>query len=368
MGSSIAQVVIGLVVLTGGAEFLVRGAVRLAGAVGISPLVIGLTVVAFGTSAPELAVSLIAAIGGRGDVALGNVVGSNIFNVLFILGLSALIVPLAVAQQLLRIEVPLLIGVSILVLVFGIDGRIGRLEGIVLFGLLIFYTAFSVRMSRRETREVREEYEREFGAPPESGRSSRGRIVLAGVLAAGGLALLVLGSHWFVGGAVVIAEQLGLGELVIGLTIVAAGTSLPEVATSIVAAVRGERDIAVGNVIGSNLFNLLCVLGLSGSIAPAGVPVSADALAFDLPVMLAVAFACLPIFATGHRISRWEGALFLLYQGVYTTLLILAARGHASLRTPEIVGLVFVVPLGTIAVASLFAHGRAPADSNDSVG
>jgi cation:H+ antiporter len=330
---------LGLLVL--GAEWLVRGASRLAAALGISPLVIGLTVVAYGTSAPELAVSVKSAWAGQPDLALGNVVGSNIFNVLLILGASAVITPLAVSSQLVRLDVPIMVGLSALTLLLAGDGSIGRLDGAILFAGAVAYTAFQVRQSRNESAAVRAEYAQQLPAVP-----SRTAANLA--LVAGGLALLVLGSRWLVAGAVAFAQALGVSELVIGLTIVAAGTSLPEVATSVLAAVRGERDIAVGNVVGSNIFNLLSVLGLSGLLAPAGLPAPPALLRFDLPVMVAVAVACLPIFASGSLIARWEGALFLFYYAAYTAYLVLAAQQHDALPAFSAVMETFVLPLTAV--------------------
>lgn len=342
--AAVAFFLLGLVLLTLGADWLVRGASRLGSAFGISPLVIGLTVVAFGTSAPELAVSLKSALGGQPDLALGNVVGSNIFNVLFILGVSALITPLVVSQQLIRLDVPLMVGASVLVYLLALDGQVGRLEGACLAAGILAYTAFAVVKSRRETAEVRQEYDEALGAEVKAPGGTLRSLLLVAV----GLGLLVLGARWLVEGAVTMARLLGVSELVIGLTVVAAGTSLPEVAASIVASLRGERDIAVGNVVGSNLFNLLAVLGCASAVSPEGVRVSSQALAFDLPVMVAVAVACLPIFFTGHRISRGEGALFLGYYCAYTALLILQAKGHWALPVLGIALMVFVLPLTAI--------------------
>ena len=344
----------GLALLVAGAEGLVRGASRLAIAAGVSPLVIGLTVVAFGTSSPELAVSLRSSLAGQPDLALGNVVGSNIFNVLFILGVSAAITPLVVSQQLVRLDVPLMIGVSAATLLLGLDGAIGRLDGLLLFAGIVAYTVFSIRQSRRESAAVAAEYAEEFGAPAPRGAAALARNLL---LVAGGLGLLVLGADWFLDGAVRVARAFGLSELVIGLTIVAAGTSLPEVATSVLAAVRGERDIAVGNVVGSNLFNLLAVLGLTASVSPGGVAVSSAALRFDLPVMLAVAVACLPVFAHGSAIFRWEGWLFLGGYAAYTAYLVLAATAHRALPAFSAAMGAFVLPL--VAITLLVVGVRA---------
>ncbi|MCC7010960.1 MAG: calcium/sodium antiporter [Planctomycetes bacterium] len=334
----------GLVVLTGGAELLVRGASRLATAFGVSALVVGLTVVAFGTSAPELVVSVTSVVAGQGDIALGNVVGSNIFNILFILGVSAVITPLAVAQKLVRIDTPIMIGVALLAGLFALDGQIGRWDGIVLALGLAAFVVFCIRHARRESPAVTAEYEREHPATPK--QSGNLWTCSLGILV--GLALLVAGSKMFVSGAVDIAKTLGVSDLVIGLTIVAAGTSLPEVATSIMAALRGERDIAVGNVVGSNIFNVLGVLGVSAVVAPDSLGVSAAALRFDIPVMIATSLACVPIFMTGFTIARWEGALFLAYYGAYTTYLVLDASDHDALPAFSRVMLLFVVPLSVL--------------------
>ncbi len=331
----------GLGLLVTGSELLVRGASRLAAALGISPLVIGLTVVAFGTSAPELAVSLKAAVTGQADIALGNVVGSNLFNVLFILGLSAVVTPLVIRQQLIRIDVPIMIGVSVLALLLARDGRIGRPDGLLLASGLAGYTLLAIRLGRREGAEVAAEYAREYDRPA---RRARDAVLNVGFVALG-LAALVLGSRWLVTGAVAAATALGVDELVVALTVVAAGTSLPEVATSVTAAARGERDIAVGNVVGSNIFNLLGVLGLSAAVAPEGLPVAPAALRFDLPVMLAVAVACLPVCFTGARIVRAEGLLLLAAYAAYTVYLILHATDHHLLPRYSAALAWFALPL-----------------------
>jgi cation:H+ antiporter len=321
MLNAIIFLILGLVLLVYAADYLVKGASQIATDLGISPLVVGLTVVAFGTSAPELAVSIMSAFKGEADLAVGNVVGSNIFNVLFILGLSALIVPLIVHQQLVRIDVPIMIGASLLLYGLSRDGKISLIDGAVLFVLAIAYTAFLIKQSRKEKdAEVITEYDAEYG---KNGKKPKWLRNILYILL--GLAGLVLGSRWLVDGAVFIARDFGVSELVIGLTIIAAGTSLPEVATSIIAAIKGERDIAVGNVVGSNIFNILLVLGLSSIVAPSGVDVDAAALKFDMPVMIGVAIACLPIFLHNHVISRTNGAFFFLCYVAYVTYLISSA-------------------------------------------
>lgn len=289
----------GIALLVVGAEVLVRGAVRIAAAARIPPIVIGLTIVAFGTSAPEFAVSLRAGLEGRGAVALGNVLGSNIFNVLVILGISALVRPLIVRERLVRFDVPVMIGASALFFLVGTGGSVGRGEGLFLLALLLLQTVLLVRQGRSDR------------SGEAAARPGRARLPAAVGAIAAGLALLVFGSRWLVDGATAIALSFGVSERVVGLTIVAWGTSLPELATSVVAAVRGERDIAVGNVVGSNVFNLLGVLGAAALLAPAGIPVGPSAFRLDGPVMLAAALACFPVFLTGRSIARREGALFL---------------------------------------------------------
>ena len=349
-GIALGLLIGGLITLVLGAEALVRGASRLAAALGIAPLIIGLTIVAFGTSSPELAVSTQSALSGQADIAVGNVVGSNTFNVLFILGLSAVIVPLVVAQQLVRLDVPLMIGVSLLVWVLALDGTIGRWEGILLFAGIVAYTGFLIYQSQRERNKiVQEEYAAEY-SEREVRTWQHTAINIA--LAVGGLALLVLGARWFVDGAVQLARAFGISELVIGLTIVAAGTSMPEVATSVVAALRGERDIAVGNVVGSNIFNLLAVLGLSAAVAPGdGIAVARNMVTVDLPFMIAVAVACLPIFFTGYTIARWEGVVFLVYYGAYNAYLFLTATQNEALNGFNTAMFLLVIPLTVITLA-----------------
>jgi len=346
---------IGLVALIGGAELLVRGASRLAALLGLAPLVIGLTVVAFGTGSPELAISLRAGFAGQPDLSLGNIIGSNLFNILVILGISAVLTPLTVSRQLIRLDVPILIGVSVVTLLFGLNGMIGTVEGVVLMAGIVAYTAFLFRMSRREK------------AGPESGISeasgaqdyedNRGWILQVTFIV-GGLILLILGANWLVDSSVVLAQALGVSELIIGLTVVAAGTSLPEVATSVIASLKGERDIAVGNAIGSSIFNILAVLGLTSVIAPDGIRVSPGALRFDLPVLIAVSLACLPIFFSGHRIDRWEGVLFMGYYTAYIVYVILDATRHDFLPFFSTVMLGFVIPLTLITIVIIAYRSR----------
>jgi len=344
----------GFILLVIGAEVLVRGAARLAARFGISPLIIGLTVVAFGTSAPEMAVSTQSAFQGQGDIAIGNVIGSNIFNVLIVLGVSALIIPLVVSRQLVRFDVPIMIAAGLLAWFLAMDGSYSRLDGFILFACIVSYTGYLIVSSLKRWRpgqavDIDEEYITQVNPHPYAS------LINAGYLVAG-FVLLVVGSNLLVTGAVNLAEALGLSELVIGLTIIAVGTSLPELATSLVAAWRGERDIAVGNVVGSNLFNLLAVLGLVGLVSPEKIVVASTAIKFDFPVMLAVMVACLPIFFAGYRVSRWEGALFLGYYLAYTAYLIMQSNGEAFATTFAEAMIGYVVPLTAITLFVIAAR------------
>ncbi len=336
--------VVGFVALVGGAEVMVRGASSVAVRTGISPVVVGLTVVAFGTSAPELAVSVGGAFSDQAGLAVGNVVGSNIANILLVLGLSAAVGgSLVVAQQLVRVDVPIMIGATVVVVLMSLNNNIGTIEGFVLFASIIGYVWWTVRGSRAETdADVAAEYDEAFGAAHET------PVWLDAARIVGGLGLLVIGSRWLVGSASEIAESFGVSDLVIGLTVVAFGTSAPELATSIIAAMRGERDIAVGNVVGSNIFNLLSVLGATAIVSPGGLAVSEDALRLDMPIMLAVAVACLPVFFNGYELKRWEGVVFAGYYLAYIVFLVLDAT-DSGLRDPFAVVMVgFVLPLTAI--------------------
>jgi len=312
----------GLVLLVIGAELLVRGAASIAVAAGVSPLVVGLTIVAFGTSSPELAASLMAAGAGQPALALGNVVGSNIFNILLILGLAAAITPLAVDRQLLWLDVPLMIAVSLAVWWMAANGRMSRIEGGLLVAVVVGYTIVLARISRRVPDTVEQEYAAQFGARVSTSLSVW---IRSSAAVLGGLAMLVFGSRWLVEGAVAIARSLAVSELVIGLTLVAGGTSLPELATSAVAAFRGHRDIAVGNVVGSNVFNLTMVLGTTALVATRSLEIPRDAITFDLPTMVAAAALCWPLFLTGKTVARWEGGVLLCGYLAYAAWLVLRA-------------------------------------------
>lgn len=340
---AVGLLVAGLGLMVVGAEWLVRGASRLAEAARVSPLAIGLTVVAYGTSAPEFAVSVGSSLSGDSDIALGNVVGSNVCNVLLILGLAAVVAPLAVSSRLVRFDAPLVLAVSLLVALLAWDGALGRGDGMILLAVAIALTTFQLAMSRREQPETSVAVE---------GASSQSIATSAGLVAVG-LAMLVAGSQWFVQGAVSVAQAWGVSHLVIGLTVVAVGTSMPELVTSVVASLRGERDIAVGNVIGSNLFNLTAVLGGAAAAAPDGVPIADAALRFDLPVMIGTAVLCLPIFFTDQRVDRKEGALLLGYYAAYVAYLVLKAGRHAAAPALGDALRWFVIPMTVLVLLTL---------------
>lgn len=346
----------GLGTLVLGAEMLVRGAGRLATSLGISPLVVGLTVVAFGTSSPEVAVSVQAALSGKTDLAVGNMIGSNIFNILFILGISALIAPLMVNAQIIRQEVPILIGSCLLLLGVSLDRRIGPAESAVLLGALLSYTAFLIAQARKEPGNTAGLYQKKN---QEAGTWDR-PLYMQIILIFTGLFLLVTGSDWLVSASITFAKFLGVSDMVIGLTIVAAGTSMPEVATSVTAALKGERDIAVGNVIGSNTFNILGGLGITGLVASGGLPVPVAVMNFDLWVMLAACFACIPIFTSGREIARWEGGVFFGYYVAYVCYLILASQNHDALGAYSAVMMVFVIPLTAITLVVMMLRRASP--------
>jgi len=343
----IVMVVAGLVLLVGGGEALVRGASTFASRVGISPLVIGLVVVSAATSAPEFAVTLGAVMEGEPGLAIGNVVGSNIANILLILGISATISPLIIKRQLVRFDIPVMLGLSVLLV--SLDGRISLIDGVLLLVGLVFHAVMSIVMGRREVVEA--------GTPPDTLPNSGAPVPLwlAGILLLSGIGLLVGGAQLLVTGAVNIATGLGISSLVVGLTVVAVGTSLPELATSIIAIRRGERDMAVGNIVGSNIFNIGMVLGLPAVLFREGIPVPAAAIAIDLPLMLAAAVALVPIAFTGFIVARWEGAFFILLYVAYTLYVVLAATEHAAAEGFTTVMLWFVLPLVAITLIAVTA-------------
>ena len=335
--------VVGLVCLVFGAEWLVRGASSVATKLGVAPIVVGLTVVAFGTSAPEMAVSVSGALSGSADVALGNVVGSNTFNILAILGLSAAISGLSIEQRLLKFDIPVLVLITAVVYGLILNDSVSRIEGVVLFLGVIAYTGWLLRGALKgESPAVQAEYE--DAVERVEGSTFRQSVTFQVGLIIVGLALLVLGSQLLVNSATEIASALGVSDLVIGLTVVAAGTSLPELATSVLAAIRGQRDIAVGNVVGSNIFNLLAVLGASAAVSSNGVAVNSEVIRLDFPVMLAATIVLLPICWNGFMIKKWEGSLLVVFYVAYVAYLIMEAGDSTA---PELfrTAMLIIVPL-----------------------
>ncbi|MCA9175462.1 MAG: calcium/sodium antiporter [Planctomycetales bacterium] len=346
-----ALFVAGFFLLIIGADVLVRGASRLAVSIGVTPLVVAQTVVAYGTSAPELAVSIRSSLANQSDIAVGNIIGSNISNILLVLGITAMIRPIGVSKELVKFSVPVMIVASIAMLVMGLDGTLSRAEGILLLAAALLYSVYCIVQSRRASASVSEGDELDE-SPKFTWSAGSSQLAMVAI----GIALLVLGATWLVDGAVMFARLLGVSELLIGLTIIAVGTSLPEIATSILAGARGKPDIALGNAIGSNIFNILLVLGACATVTGVGVPIQSAALRFDIPVMLAVAAVCLPIFYTGMSVARWEGALFLGYYAAYVLYLILQANEHDALDTYSTILFGYLAPLTLLTLGGLAAR------------
>ena len=352
---TVIGLVVGLVCLTVGAELLVRGASSIATRFGIAPIVIGLTVVAFGTSAPEFAVSVQGALTGNSDVAIGNVVGSNTFNILLVLGLSAAIGTLTIEQRIIKRDIPILLVLSAVIYGLTLNNFVGRVEGGILFIGLLVYTWWLLQDARKaESAKVTDEYEKAVDSLDE-GLVTKPLYFQVGFVMAG-LALLILGSRFLVSSATTIAEAFGVSDLVIGLTVVAAGTSLPELATSVMAAYRGQRDIAVGNVVGSNLFNLLGVLGLSAALTPSGISVNRELIRLDFPVMLAATLVLIPICWNGFAIKRWEGMLLAAFYAAYVAYLVMEA-GDSSAPQLFRAMMLIVVPIVMLAFTATGIQG-----------
>ncbi|MCG2839617.1 calcium/sodium antiporter [Sandaracinobacter sp. RS1-74] len=320
MGEAMLWIGVGLVALVSGAELLVRGGSALAARLGISPLLIGLTVVAIGTSTPELAVGIDAALQGDGALAVGNIAGTNTVNILLILGMSAALRPLAIRMQTLRLELPVIVIASAAMLAFAWDGRLMRGEGLALILMGVGFTFAVIRVARRESLAVAEEFAREYGRARLMNRQAAAEILML----TAGIAIIVAGAGWLVDGAVALARLWHVSEAFIGLTIVAIGTSAPELVTTIISTMRGDRDIAIGNLIGSSAYNILLILGVICLVPADGVEVSRQLVRVDIPVMLAVALACVPVFVSGRQVSRLEGGLFVSAYAVYLAYLIAA--------------------------------------------
>ncbi|MFN6553170.1 calcium/sodium antiporter [Mycolicibacterium septicum] len=325
MASSVGWFVVGLVALAIGAEVMVRGGAQLASRLGISPMLVGLTVVSIGTSLPELAVGVTAALEGSGELAVGNIAGTNVVNILFILGLSALISPLAIERRTLRFDLPVMAGAAVLLWVLAVNGVLSRLDGLILACGAVVYTVVLIRMSRRESQATAAEYAQAFPAVSEPGDAAKrvgGKTVQHVAMTVTGIAVVILGAEWLVGGAVGIAREFGVSDALIGLTVVAIGTSAPELVTTIVSTVRGERDIAVGNLLGSSVYNILLILGITCLVPANGLALTHNLVWIDIPLMVAASLACIPIFVTGRRVHRAEGAAMVTaYLGYLVFLL-----------------------------------------------
>ena len=319
----------GFAVLVVGGELLVRGASALSARMGISPMVVGLTVVAIGSSLPELAVGVDAAVRGSPGLVTGNIVGTNIVNLLLVLGLAAAIQPIITARQMLRLDLPAVAAAAVLLLVLSLGGSLTWPAGVLLLLVGVAYTATILwytkrsraqELSRQAAQVQTVETPDTQDAPPVGWR----RGAVDAVLLLGGIALVILGADWLVTGAVDIASELGVSDALIGLTIVAVGTSAPELVTTVVATLRGQASMAVGNLIGSSVYNIVFILGATVLVAPDGIPVPDEVLRVDMPVLVVVSLLVVLMFRTGRRMSRWEGLLLVAFYAVYLTYLLLA--------------------------------------------
>lgn len=347
MLTSITLLCIGILILTAGGDILIRGSAALAKRANMSPMLIGLTVVSIGTSAPEFAISIYAALLNKTDIVIGNVIGSNIFNVLFALGLAAIICPLAVKIKSITLYVPAMILLSVLTYALALNHVISRIDGILLFAGFILFFIFMFKYEKK--------HHEQLPTPDDIKHMSLMRITLFIML---GLALLTGGSRIIIYGASSLARLLHISELIVSLTIVAAGTSLPEAVASITAARRGETDLAVGNIVGSNIMNISGVLGLSAILAPSGILISQHVLDFDLIVMLASTIACLPIFYIGHNVSRAEGIFLFMYYIIYMIYVCLAALHHTYLPFLHAALIYFCLPLTALTLCIFIIRQR----------
>lgn len=323
MDVTLALCAAGLVALLLGAEFITRGGGALAAQLGIPPIVIGLTVVAVGTSAPELAVGIEAVLQGADTLAVGNIAGTNTVNLLLILGLSALILPLPLHLQTVRLDLPVMIAAALAMAVMAWDGVITRMEGAILIGAGVLYTGAVVLAALRERQAIRAEFAEEY-ADPTPGENTALESLGSFVALVAGIVVIVVGADWLVRGGTDLARLWGVSDAFIGLTIVAIGTSAPELATTIISTIKKERDIAVGNLLGSSVYNIVFILGATCLVSADGVAVSSELIRIDIPVMAAAAFVCAPVFLSGQRISRIEGGCFVAAYCVYLAYLIIA--------------------------------------------
>lgn len=321
--SSLVVFLGGLVVIVVGAEFLLRGASYLAALLGIKPMIIGLTVVSLGTSAPELAVGITAVSHGSPEIAVGNIAGTNLVNLLLILGLSAAIRPLPLQINSIRLDVPVMIFSAVLIIFMALNGELSRIEGGILFGFAIIYTIILIKQSKKESWQLHREYSEEYSSSVLVKDKKKTGIVLLNILfLIGGIAMAIIGSDLLVAGASQIARSLGVSEAVIALTIVAIGTSAPELVTTMVATFKNDRDVAIGNLIGSSIYNILIILGVTAMVSKSGIAVSRQLLLIDLPLAALVAIACYPVFKTSKMVTRKEGIVFVCCYILYIITLL----------------------------------------------
>jgi len=351
----------GLAALLVCGHLVIDGASKLGARFGLTPMVIGLTIVAAGTSAPELAVVLQSVAADDSALAVGSVIGSNIANVLLVLGLAAMSGTIHVTNRIVRIDIPIMIAASVALLLMSLDKALTRVDGLILVGGLVAFVTWTLRTAPRANVQAQDGPESAVAVGPGLGR------LIARLLA--GIAGLALAARFVVSGAEDIAMSLGVPELIVGLTIVALGTSAPEIVTTVIAALSGRRDLAVGNAVGSNIFNILLVLGASSAIAPDGIAIGADAVELDLPIMVAAAVACLPIVFWDNKLNRWEGGVFVGYYLAYVIFLVLDGTGHRASDPFALVLKVFVMPLTVLTIGIVVfrrrQHRHTPSNATD---
>jgi cation:H+ antiporter len=357
----------GLVGLLIGGHFVVDGASRIGARFGLSSMVIGLTIVAAGTSAPELAVVSQSIIADDTELAVGSIIGSNIANVLLVLGLAATFGAIQVTNRVVRVDIPIMIGASVALLLMALDGALTRVEGVTLFAGLLGFVVWTLRAAPKAEAEVGDAGEGDDagGAASDADISPERPMYVSIVALIGGIGALAVAARYVVSGAEEIAINLGVPELIVGLTIVALGTSAPEIVTTVIAALQGRRDLAVGNAVGSNIFNILLVLGATSALAPDGIAIGTDAIELDLPILVAAAVACLPMVFWDNRLDRWEGGVFVAYYGAYLVFLVLDATGHRAANPFAFVLVAFVMPLTVITVAAVILGQRRAAAAAD---
>lgn len=341
---------VGLVILLGSAELLVHQATKLAGLLGTSNLFIGLTITAFGTSLPELAVGISGQLSRNADVGLGNIIGSNIFNVLFVLGLAAVIRPIIVQRSNIRRDIPIILATCILFFIMAMDGNIGTVEAFLLILILAGYLYYTFRIKSSQE-------EKESGRGDSSkGKATQYRIPIIIGLTIISIALIIISSNWIVTGASGIAGRFGMSQFVIGLTVVAVGTSLPEIATSIAAVRQGNFDLAVGNVLGSCFFNIVAVPMAMTLVSSLPLTISSEAVWVDIPFMILALVACMPVFISGHRISRSEGVLYLFYYTLYAVMLYFRGIPGSFLSRYKVELGILALPIMIITIVILFVR------------